>query len=84
MRELFSIVLATSWRACPTLLVVLAARGLLHRAPAGFWRVLWWGAFFRLACPFALFIPIPVAKEAMPMPLEILGAGAVFLSKATP
>ena len=76
MREIFSVVLTTSWRACPALLVVLAARGLLRRAPAGFWRVLWWGAFFRLACPFALFIPIPVAKEAMPMPLEILGAGA--------
>lgn len=75
MRELFSIVLATSWRACPTLLVVLAARGLLHRAPAGFWRVLWWGAFFRLACPFALFVPIPVARQEIPAPFLNLGAG---------
>lgn len=76
MRDLFAVVLTTSWRACPTLLVVLAARGLLRRAPAGFWRVLWWGAFFRLACPFALFVPIPVDKQGLPGPLVVLGAGA--------
>lgn len=63
MTELFSVVLTTGWRACPALLVVFAARLLLQRAPAAVWRPLWWGAFFRLACPFALLLPVPVSGE---------------------
>lgn len=64
MTDLFSVVITTGWRACPALLLVFAARLVLCRAPAAAWRPLWWGAFFRLACPFALFLPIPVPREA--------------------
>ena len=64
MTDLLSVVITTGWRACPALLLVFAARLVLCRAPAAAWRPLWWGAFFRLACPFALFLPIPVPREA--------------------
>lgn len=80
----FSAVLSTSWRACPALLVALAARLLLRRTPAGFWRVLWWGAFFRLACPFALMIPVLIENPRYQVPLVIQGAGTDLAAPQTP
>lgn len=78
LNELFLLVLTTAWRACPVLLAVFLARLVLSGAPAGCRRPLWWGAFFRLACPFALILPIPVqnAARTRPLPMTIAGAGA--------
>lgn len=77
LTELFSVALTTGWRACPALLAVLLARLALSKAPAVYWRPLWWGAFFRLACPFALVVPVPVPRTAAAYrPLVLMGAGA--------
>lgn len=74
---LFSGVLTVAWRACPALLVVLLARLLLCKAPARVWRPLWWGAFFRLVCPFAYFLSVPVPSSTRyTAQAFILGAGA--------
>ena len=81
---LFSGVLAVAWRACPALLVVLLARLLLCKAPARVWRPLWWGAFFRLVCPFAYFLSVrlPGAPRYSAQAF-ILGANAPLPAEQT-
>lgn len=79
---LFSTILTIAWRACPALLVVFLARLLLCKAPAGLWRPLWWGAFFRLACPFAFVLSIPVpGSDRYTAQTFIFGAGAALPSE---
>lgn len=81
---LFSTILTIAWRACPALLVVFLARLLLSRAPARVWRPLWWGAFFRLVCPFAYFLSVPTAASPRYQAAAfIAGAGAALPSEET-
>lgn len=75
LSEIFSVVLTTGWRACPTLLAIFLARLVLIKAPAEYRRPLWWGAFFRLACPFALALPVPAENAPRISPARaIIGA----------
>ncbi len=76
MTEAVSRVVALSLRACPGILLLMAARLLLRRAPAVLWRPLWWAAFFRLIWPFLYPVPIPVPRAT------VLGRVAMGVSEA--
>lgn len=88
MSDLFINFLGISLRAAPALLLVFVLRLALHRAPAGLWRPMWWGTFFRLACPLALTVPVALRGGAAMSPrlfgMTYFEAGTAAAVAATP
>lgn len=74
MAELFYTLLEMSLRGSYVILILLAVRLLLRRAPRRFICLLWIAAFFRLVCPISVssaFSLIPA--QTLPLPQALSG-----------
>lgn len=77
-----SALLSMSLAACPVILVVLLARLPLGRVSKGFSCLLWGVVLFRLLCPAAVPVTVPLSGDAAPAALGTWGAAGQVLSGA--
>lgn len=75
-----SALLSMSLAACPVILVVLLARMPLGRVSKSFSCLLWGVVLFRLLCPAAVPVMVPLSGDGAPAAVEAWGAAGQTLS----
>ncbi|MGM9579202.1 MAG: M56 family metallopeptidase [Evtepia sp.] len=79
-----SALLSMSLAACPVILAVLLARLPLGRVSKGFSCLLWGVVLFRLLCPAAVPVTVPLSGDGAPAAVGVWGTAGQVLSGAEP